>query len=123
VITEWQNLVADDLADLVPLPAISNASPGCSAAIPAVIASARSPMSLAPFASARMAARIVGRIFAARIVVGDDHLICILRRDRAHDRALAGVAVTAGAEDHDELAFRVRPQRLQRFASASGLCA
>ena len=42
-------------------------------------------------------------------------LIGILGRDRAHDRTLAGVAVAAGAEDDDELAFRVRPQRLQRL--------
>src|SRR5260370_729341 len=41
-----------------PLPAINRASPGCSAAIPVRIASARSPISLAPFAAVRIAARM-----------------------------------------------------------------
>src|SRR5664280_240272 len=41
-----------------PLPAISRTSPACSAAIALRIASARSPISVAPGAAARMAARI-----------------------------------------------------------------
>ena len=45
-----------------------------------------------------------GRIFAARIVVGDDDAVGHLGGDRAHQRPLAGVAVAAAAEHHDELA-------------------
>ena len=61
------------------------------------------------------------RIFAARIVVGDDDAVGILGGDRAHQRPFAGVAVAAGAEHHDQLAFGVRPQRLQRFCQRVGL--
>ena len=62
-------------------------------------------------------------ILAARIVVGNDDAVGMLGRDRAHQGTLAGIAVATGAEHHDELALGVRPQRLQRLASASGLCA
>ena len=53
------------------------------------------------------------RILAARIVVGDDHAVGVLCRDRAHQRTLSRVAIAACAEHDDELAFRIRPQRLQ----------
>src|SRR4051812_13815436 len=43
------------------------------------------------------------RIFAARIVVGDDDAVGVFARDRTHQRALAGVTIAAGAEHHDEL--------------------
>ena len=42
------------------------------------------------------------RILAARIVVGDDHQVGHARRDRAHLRPLALVAVAAGAEHGDQ---------------------
>src|SRR6185437_13722513 len=54
-------------------------------------------------------------LFAAWIVVGDDDAVGILRRNAAHDRALAGVAVAAGAEHHHQLADGVRPQRFERL--------
>ena len=104
-----------------PLPAISSASPGCRPAIAVRIASARSPISRAPFAAARIAARIACRIFAARIVVGDDDAVGIFGGDRAHQRPLAGIAVAAGAEHHHELALGVGPQRLQRLRQRVGL--
>src|SRR6185437_5909360 len=56
-----------------------------------------------------------GRIFAARIVVGDDDAVGILGGDAAHDRTLAGVAVAAGAEYDDELSAGVGTQGLQRL--------
>ncbi len=61
------------------------------------------------------------RIFAARIVVGDDDAVGIFGGDRAHQRTLAGIAVAAGAEHHHQLAFRIRPQRLQRLRQRIGL--
>ena len=47
------------------------------------------------------AARIARRVLGARVVVGDDQDVGQARRDLAHHRALAGVAVAARAE-HDE---------------------
>ena len=55
------------------------------------------------------------RIFAARIVVGNDDVVGILGGDRAHQRALAGIAVAAGAEHDDKSSLRIGPQGLQRF--------
>ena len=72
-------------------------------------------------AAARIAARIDCRIFAARIVVGDDDAVGIFGGDRAHQGPLAGIAVAAGAEHHHQPAFGVRPQRLQRFCQRIGL--
>ena len=48
-------------------------------------------------------------------------LIGVLAGDRAHQRTLAGVAVAARAEHDDELALRIRPQRLQRLRQRIGL--
>src|SRR5689334_20481057 len=56
-----------------------------------------------------------GWILAARIVVGHDNLVRAFGGDAAHDRALAAVAVAAGAEDYGQLAFCVRAQAPQRF--------
>ena len=79
------------------------------------MASARSPISVAPLASAKNGGADRGRLLAARIVVGDDDAVGILSRDAAHDRAFARVAVAAGAEHHDQFAFGIGPQRLQRL--------
>ena len=49
------------------------------------------------------------RIFAARIVVGDDDAVRVLRGDLAHQRTLAGIAVATGAEHHHKLAFDIGP--------------
>src|ERR1700749_2008791 len=48
------------------------------------------------------------RVFAARIVVRDNHIVCEFRGGRAHQRTLALVAVAAAAE-HD-----VKPVRDMR---------
>ena len=45
----------------------------------------------------------------------------LLGRDRAHHRPLAGVAVAAGAEHHDQPPRRVGPQRLERLRQRVGL--
>ena len=64
------------------------------------------------------------RRFAARIIVGDDHHIGETRRNLAHDRPFAGVAVAAAAEDHDEPPlWRAAADAARTFSSASGLCA
>ena len=68
-----------------------------------------------------MAARMAAGLFAARIVVGDDDAVGFLRGDGAHHRPLAGVAVAAGAEHHDQPAVDIRPQRLQRLGERVGL--
>ena len=53
---------------------------------------------------------IAAGILAARVVAGDDDAVGERRGDRAHLRALAGVAVAAAAEHADELAARERPR-------------
>ena len=78
------------------------------------MAAVRSPISSASGQAARMAARMAGGIFAARIVVGDDGEVGLRRHGRAHQRALAGIAVAAGAEHADQPARGVRPQRRQQ---------
>ena len=98
-----------------PLPATSSTSPGCNAATARRIASPRSPISVAPRAAGQDGGADRGGIFAARIVVGDDHAIGLVGRDRAHQRPLALIAVAAGAEHHDQFALGVRPQRVQRL--------
>ena len=55
-----------------------------------------------------------GRVLAARIVVGDDGDIGKARRGGAHQRALAAIAIAAGAEHHVQPARRVRAQRGQQ---------
>jgi hypothetical protein len=65
------------------------------------------------------------RIFAARIVAGDQHVVGCLR-DLAHLRTLARIAVAAAAEHAPQLAAAVgRHWRsaARVFSSASGVCA
>ena len=38
------------------------------------------------------------RVLAARVVAGDDYSVGVARRDRAHERALACIAVAAATE-------------------------
>ena len=83
-------------------------------ATPARMASARSPISRAPGAPARISARMARGRLAPRIVVGDDDVVGVLGRDAPHDRPLALVAVAAAAEHADEPAGRERAQRLER---------
>ena len=63
------------------------------------------------------------RILGARIVVGDDDLIGEFIGDRAHQRALARIAVAAAAEHAPQRAVAMFAQRAKAFASASGVCA
>ena len=56
-----------------------------------------------------------GRTFAARVVIGHDDPVGILRRNAAHDRALAGVAVPAGTEDNDQFPACIGAQAFKRF--------
>ena len=68
------------------------------------------------------AARIAAGVLGARVVVGDDDHVGEPRRELAHDRALAGVAVTAGPEDDEEPALGERPQALQRGLGRRPAC-
>ena len=104
-----------------PLPATSSTSPACSSPTAVRIASARSPISSAPGAAARIAARIAAGSSDARIVVGDDDDVGLRRRDLAHHRPLAAIAVAAAAEHADEPARRVGPQRVQHIRQRVGL--
>ena len=60
------------------------------------------------------------RTFAARIVVGHDDPVGILRCDPSHDRALSGVTVPAGAENDDQLPACVGTQAFKRFLERVG---
>jgi len=53
-------------------------------------------------------------IFAARIVVGDNHGVGKFLDDRAHLRPFAGIAIAAATEDSNQLT-RVRKQGSRRF--------
>src|SRR5438105_8331990 len=44
----------------------------------------------------------LGWILRARIVVGDEDDVGVLRRRPPHERSLARIAIAAGTEDHDE---------------------
>ena len=62
-----------------------------------------------------------GRVLAAGVVVGHDQHVGEPGGDLAHHRALAGVAVAAGTEHHDQTAFRQRAQGVQRSGDGVGL--
>ena len=70
---------------------------------------------------ASIAARIVGRVLGARVVVGDDEDVGEPGRDLGHHRALARVAVAAGAEHDDHPAVGQRPQGPDRGGHGVGL--
>ena len=98
-----QRPVADDLAGFMTFAGDDQRIARLSAcSTPARIASPRSPISLAPGAAARIAARMLAGFSRARVVVGDDDDVGEPRRDLAHDRPLAGIAIAAAAEDDDE---------------------
>src|SRR5262245_56117636 len=106
-VVEGQHVGADDLVGLVPLArddhGVAGAGPG------ERVRDGRATVGLG--GPARVAARHgphpgqdlvddgAGRL-RARVVRGDPHPIGQPRRDPAHDRALAAVAVAAAAEDH-----------------------
>ena len=85
------------------------------------IALRRSPISMAPGAAARIAARIVsGTSERGLSSVTIDH-VGQPRRDLAHDRPLAAVAVAAAAEHHDDAAGGERPHRSEHVLQRVGL--
>ena len=59
-------------------------------------------------------------VFAARVVVGDDHAVGAFFRDRRHLRALAAIAVAAAAEHAGQAAGRVLAQARQRLLERVG---
>ena len=72
---------------------------------------ARSPISIAPGAAGRIAARIAAGSSLRGLSSVTMTRSAFSRRDRAHHRPLAGVAVAAAAEHHDE------PARARRAAA------
>ena len=124
VIAERQYPVADDLATFMALAgdhqhvAVLEARRSRSR-----IASPRSAISIAPGAARKDRGADRGRILVARIVVGDDHLVGLLGGDRAHHRPLAGIAIAAGAEHHDQPLLHIGAQRLERLRQAHRACA
>ncbi len=60
-------------------------------------------------------------IFAAGIVVGDDHPVGFGGGDGAHQGPFAAIAIAAGAEYHDEPAADVGPLSVERFGERIGL--
>ena len=54
--------------------------------------------------------------------VSDDRVGELLG-DRAHQRALAGVAVAAAAEHAEQAAARVRARRIEHLGERVGVCA
>ena len=67
-----------------------------------------------------MARRIARRLLAARIVVGHDHAVGVRGGDAAHLGPLARIAIAAAAEQRDQAAAGVRPQRVERLAERIG---
>ncbi len=107
-----------------PLPAITSTSPASSAAI----AGADGLGPVADFLRARAAGQDFladgGRIFAARIVVGDDDVVGERAGALAHQRALALVAVAAAAEHDMQLVLRhAGGCAVSTVSSASGVWA
>ena len=56
------------------------------------------------------------RVFAARIVGGEDRVVGELAGGAAHERALAAIAVAAAAEHDDQASLGQAAHRLQRRA-------
>src|SRR5688500_8773423 len=55
------------------------------------------------------------RVFGARVIAGDDHLVREPARDASHERTFAPVAIAAAAEDADELAAALAAPRAIAF--------
>src|SRR4051812_4531358 len=62
----------------------------------------------------------LGRLLAARVVVGDHHDVGVPANDLAHEGPLAGVAVASSAEDHDQPSSREGAQRGERGCERVG---
>ena len=108
-----------------PLPAISTTSPGAARRTASKIAVRRSPTSTTSATPSRGAGEDGradrGRVLGARVVVGHDQHVGEAGGDLAHDRPLAGIAVPAGAEHHDDLAVGERAQGRQDGLDGVGL--
>ena len=65
------------------------------------------------------------RILGARVVGGDDRQVGVARRDLAHERPLAAIAIAAAAEHDDQPPPGATSGRIAAMArsSASGVCA
>ena len=91
------------------------------------IAARRSPISITLRRTAARAgenfAADGGGVFGARIVVGDIDDIGVARRDLAHQRTLAAIAIAAAAEHDDEPAPRERTQARRAPSPAHRACA
>ena len=99
-----------------PLPAISSTSPGSSSAMRGADRLARGRRSRrAPGRAGQDGGADRGRIFAARIVVGDDDAVGVLGRDRAHQRPLARSRSPPAPNTTTSLPLGVGPQRLERL--------
>ncbi len=103
-----------------PLPATSRTSPGSSLPIASAIASARSPISMRAGRGSQDLAADGRRIFAARIVVGDDGKIGLGDGDLAHLGPLALVAVAAAAEHHHQAVRNIGTQGVERLGERVG---
>ena len=121
VIAERQGAVADDLPGLVALAGDQQRI----ARLQRRYRGADRLGAVADFAGASRGCRIAARIASGFSLRGLSSvtmtLIGIFSGDRAHQRPLAGIAVAAGAEHHDELASGIGPQRLQRLGERVGL--
>src|ERR1700722_6970716 len=105
VVTEGQHAIADNLSGLVALAGdqkhvtLFEAGNGLADRFRAV-----TDFRGAPGGSKNRGADR-SRIFAARIVVGDDDLVSVLSSDRAHQRSFSRVAVAARAEHDDQFSW------------------
>ena len=61
-----------------------------------------------------------GRVFRARIVIGDNDVVGLVGGDHAHLGALRRVTVAAAAKDHDDPATRVRAGGAQKLVETIG---
>ncbi len=85
------------------------------------MAAARSPISIAEGAAARICARIAAGVLGAGIVVGHDRDVGAARGDFAHDRPLARIAVAAATEHQHETPAHEGPERGDRLLERVGL--
>ena len=109
-----------------PLPATSTMSSGPASPTARAIAAARSRSTLHCVRRSEAGDDLGDdgvAVFAARVVVGDDHEVGSALGDRRHLRTLAAVAFAAAAEHADQPPARVRAQRWPAPVPAHRACA
>ncbi|MEO0034088.1 MAG: hypothetical protein RLZZ501_111 [Pseudomonadota bacterium] len=110
-VIERQHLIADDLAGLVALAGdhqqVARLQPGNGGADRGAAVGDLDPAQ----AAGQDRRADPGRILATRIVVGDDDAVGQPAGDRAHQAALAGVAVAAAAEQRHQPPGGMGPER------------